>query len=135
MATQIKKHRVVLPTSMKNELQFLKRDFKKYNGITGTIRKITEYVDGDEVVVEKGEPRGIFAAVKDGKTVHIGFSLCNKKDVFNREFGQYIAIKRALNAADKNIVPRSLDGHLTDFIERCRSYYKDAEHFSFNVQQ
>lgn len=87
---------------------------------------------GPEAIVQviKGKKRGVVVAIAPGI---IGWSLCSKKDSFDREKGIGIALGRALTALamDDNDredfymeVPDSLVDIFNDMIERAEKYFQ-----------
>lgn len=56
------------------------------------------------VLIQRGPIIGMVVAIDDGV---IGWSLCNKKDIFNKEIAIDIAVKRAL--ISKNLSLRARD--------------------------
>ena len=69
---------------------------------------------------------GCFYAVKSNKDdafVSIGFSLCRKTDVFDKDLGLTIAHNRALYQRLSE-PPVSIKEDLLEFVNRCVRYYK-----------
>lgn len=60
---------------------------------------------------------------KDDALVSIGFSLCRKTDVFDKDLGLTIAHNRALYQRLSDF-PVSIKGDLLEFVNRCARYYK-----------
>lgn len=79
---------------------------------------------------KKRIPYGVVVAVKDGdQGYQIGFSLCNKKDRFNKKMALKIAIGRAFLKGSAyrscyHSAPRDVDRMLLIFNARCDKYYK-----------
>ena len=69
-----------------------------------------------------GHPLGVVCAL--GKK-DIGWSLCNKKDRFNKDFGLKIASARAVRSRIKRKdIPRRIIPILEKMEERAKRYYK-----------
>ena len=81
-------------------------------------------------------PYGVIVAVKnrDG-TFNTGYSLCNRKDRFNKKRALKIAIDRAVayehpgyQAVDekgKAYMPHDVSNLFSEFVTRCKKYYKN----------
>ena len=73
---------------------------------------------------------GVMAAFRHNEEVYIGWSLCSKQDVFDREFGIELAKNRAVKLFDYEYIsdkfPYSILGDLEMFIDRCVRYFKDG---------
>lgn len=82
-------------------------------------------------------PYGVVVAIKDIENGYrIGYSLCNKKDRFNKKRALEIALGRAFHGVnqidmkhhEKNNVnsatPHDVNRMLSNFNERCKKYYK-----------
>lgn len=80
-------------------------------------------------------PYGVVVAIKSDNGFRIGYSLCNKKDRFNKRMALKIALGRAseaLGSAFANtitigghgVIPHSIDRMLDKFESRCKKYYK-----------
>ena len=76
----------------------------------------------------KNRKIGIFVAMRIPETgkVHAGFSLCNKKDLFNKEFGENMALQRAVTSRVYQI-PRTVLEHQDYFNNRVKRYFKVSE--------
>lgn len=77
------------------------------------------------VRTKKRVPHGVLVAVKRGNGFICGYSLCNKKDRFNKR----MALKIAIGRADTSVVvveeaPHEVRKMLPSFVERCKKYYK-----------
>jgi hypothetical protein len=105
------------------------------NQITQKIWKYEKSRSGK--IIRRIKPIGILTAgrVEGTNAVAIGFSLCHKNDIFDRnlhtgrkdkKFGQRMATVRAARWLSKNHVdvPQSINNDLNTFIERCIIYYK-----------
>ena len=73
----------------------------------------------------KNIPHGVLVAVKCENGYRLGYSLCNKKDRFNKR----MALKIALGRADNNAVvgeptPHPVRKMIPAFLDRCKKYYK-----------
>ncbi len=56
----------------------------------------------------------------------IGWSRCNKKDTFSKEWGKELAIIRATNEQDRPMrVPQSMVVAMAEMTDRARRYYKE----------
>lgn len=82
------------------------------------------------VELEKGAIRGVVVALD--KDI-IGWSLCSKRDVFNKKIGLSIALNRAVKASSMtayervyfyNSIPFSLDELTGEMIMRSEEYFK-----------
>lgn len=75
----------------------------------------------------KGKILGIMVCEKFSEgTFGIGFSLCNKKDTFNRELGLAIAHKRAVFHAENAVssfIPFTAVNSVHEFMIRCAKYF------------
>ena len=73
---------------------------------------------------------GVMVAFRHDKEVYIGWSLCSKQDVFDREFGIGLAKNRAVKLFDYEYIndrlPYSILGDIEMFIDRCAKYFKDG---------
>jgi hypothetical protein len=77
------------------------------------------------VRTKKRVPHGVIIALKIGSGFICGYSLCNKKDRFNKK----MALKIAIGRADTRSViieeaPHEVRKMLPSFVERCKKYYK-----------
>jgi hypothetical protein len=79
---------------------------------------------------ENKNPRGVLVAVKQDESYKVGYSLCNKKDRFQKKMALKIALARAVQTPfnleqkldfDAGRVVRNM---LPKFVERCKKYYK-----------
>jgi hypothetical protein len=72
----------------------------------------------------KGNPRGVILAIKrpDG-TVGFGWSLCNRKDSYNKDFGYGIALRRATEGSNAAL-PRPVEKLKADFFDRAGKYFR-----------
>lgn len=79
---------------------------------------------------KKRIPYGVIVAVKDeDQGYRIGFSLCNKKDHFNKKMALKIAIGRAFLKGSAysscyDSAPRDVSRMFYIFNNRCKKYYK-----------
>jgi hypothetical protein len=78
----------------------------------------------------KNRTKGIIVAVKTpDNVVGIGWSLCMKKDRFNKMMGMHIAEGRAIKNATERVVvgypPHSIALTLEKFYDRCNKYFKE----------
>lgn len=79
---------------------------------------------------KEGKPIGVVLAIKDTKTntVTYGWSKCGEgkdgklKDSFNKEYGQFVAMKRAENSGLKN-VPAEMNDFILNFIKESKIYF------------
>ena len=74
----------------------------------------------------KRQKKGVLVAVPVDGQVRLGWSLCHKRDKFNKEFGKKIAISRALCGKQVKMPP-SLKDEMNMFVIRASRYYKDKE--------
>lgn len=77
-----------------------------------------------KTVKRSAPPVGVFVASKDDNgRIKIGWSKCNKKDIFDRQTGLTIAVNRmAVNRHDN--LPHTMIDQFEAFIRRCEEYYK-----------
>ena len=71
---------------------------------------------------------GMFVAFRDpdDNIVKAGYSLCNKKDQFDKAFAEDVAFNRA--SLERNFsMPRSLSSKAIEFNDRCKRYFKVDE--------
>jgi hypothetical protein len=81
---------------------------------------------------KKNIPLGVLVAIKTPEGFRIGYSLCNKKDRFNKNMALKIAIGRAgfgLELGSGESYPPSYPPHpvrkmISAFYDRCKKYYK-----------
>jgi hypothetical protein len=73
---------------------------------------------------KKGQRIGAIVATKSESGFNVGYSLCNKKDRFNKEMGLRIAFGRAEFEQISPEIPREIAKMLPEFIERCKKYYR-----------
>lgn len=80
---------------------------------------------------KKNVPHGVVVAVKTSDGFRIGYSLCNKKDRFNKKMALKIALGRAeVSSSNVDVVgghgaiPHPVDKVLPAFTNRCKKYYK-----------
>lgn len=72
-------------------------------------------------------PQGVIVALKKGNGFNIGYSLCNKKDKFDKSLALKIAIGRAQSDFESEkvrMVPQKIKNIVPSFLARCRKYYK-----------
>ena len=71
------------------------------------------------------DPIGCVVAVKEGDDVKVGWSLCNKKDQFNKFMAEKIALGRAQHNADSvGSVPQRLQKEMYEAVEYMRNRAK-----------
>lgn len=80
---------------------------------------------------KKNVPYGVIVGVKIEEGFGVGYSLCNKKDRFNKKMALKIAIGRVYqgNCIGEGLggVPNDVRRMAPGFIRRCNKYYfKDA---------
>ena len=78
---------------------------------------------------KKRVPYGVLVAVKNSDGFTCGYSLCNKKDRFNKKRALEIALGRAglTNGGLYNgIPPHEVRKMIPAFFERCKKYYKPS---------
>ena len=83
------------------------------------------------------KPIGVLFAKEVNGEVRYGWSLCNKCDSFDREFGKSLAEARAdkylpddlmeIDYDGNTRVPESMVDHLVNFSERAEKYFKNAK--------
>ena len=82
---------------------------------------------------------GVMAAFRHNEEIYIGWSLCSKQDVFDREFGIELALARATKLFDYEYIddkiPYSIFDDLEIFLDRCARYFKDAEYPAWVVTE
>jgi len=77
----------------------------------------------------KNIPHGVLVAIKTDEGFSIGYSLCNKKDRFNKRMALKIALGRAEWSGDPeervpDPLPHPVRKIIPLFWERCKKYYK-----------
>lgn len=77
---------------------------------------------------KKRVPYGVLVAVKNSDGFTCGYSLCNKKDRFNKRMALKIALGRAnfMNPVDATDAPHEVRKMIPAFFERCKKYYKPS---------
>ena len=78
-------------------------------------KRLIQFVRND-----KGVPIGCFVGFDKN---NIGWSLCNKKDKWDRKKAKEIASGRAV-LGSSTPVPKSIYGDWLKFCERCEKYFK-----------
>ena len=74
----------------------------------------------------KNRKKGVLVAVPIDNKVKFGWSLCHRRDKFDKNLGKKIAIDRAL--CDRKIkMPQSIRNDMNMFVIRATRYYKDKE--------
>jgi len=80
---------------------------------------------------KKNVPHGVIVAIKSDDGFSIGYSLCNKKDRFNKRMALKIAIGRAELSSDPAILamamPHPVKKMASAFWARCKKYYKVSQ--------
>jgi hypothetical protein len=69
-------------------------------------------------------PIGVMVAIKTADGFRFGYSLCNRKDKFNKEMALKIAFGRAESHENYEVVPHVIAKNHDEFIDRCNRYYK-----------
>lgn len=70
---------------------------------------------------KNGSLKGVIVGTKDG----VGWSLCCKKDRFNKDLGLSIAIDRAtVGTGVKVQIPAEISSHLMSMEDRRKRYFK-----------
>lgn len=72
-------------------------------------------------------PYGVVVGVKTPEGFALGYSLCNKKDRFNKKMALKIALGRATYSSCKppvGVEPHDIRKMMPAFFERCKKYYK-----------
>jgi hypothetical protein len=73
---------------------------------------------------KNGNPRGVLVAVKIHSGFACGYSLCNKKDRFNKNMALKIALGRAdVIDIQSDIPPHEVRKMMPAFLKRCEKYY------------
>lgn len=81
---------------------------------------VIQYVRG-----RKNIPHGVVVAVKVSDGFRLGYSLCNKKDRFNKRMALKIALGRAeTNQMVGSETPHPVRKMMPAFLDRCKRYYK-----------
>jgi hypothetical protein len=77
---------------------------------------------------KKRVPYGVLVAMKVGSGFICGYSLCNKKDFFNKKMALKIAIGRAntCSVVIEKALPHEVRKMLPAFFDRCKRYYKNG---------
>jgi hypothetical protein len=71
--------------------------------------------------------RGYLAAIREEKTVNIGWSFCNKKDHFEKDKGLMIAMNRAVNGTGNYVeIPRDVVEVLPEFYNQVARRFNDT---------
>lgn len=71
------------------------------------------------------KPFGMLVATKTENGFMVGYSLCNKKDKFDRNAGFRIAFGRSYSWKSlPEKLPKDVERALPSFIERCKRYYR-----------
>lgn len=76
---------------------------------------------------KKRIPIGVITAVKSECEYgfNMGYSLCNKKDRFNKKMALKIALGRANVVNDvQEVFPHEVRKMISSFVDRCKKYYK-----------
>ena len=83
-----------------------------------------------------GKPIGVLMGVrrdtlsrKESSEYSIGWSLCNKKDKFDKEVALDMAWNRAWkrSSLDQRALPEKVNDQIQPFIKRCRKYFKNCD--------
>lgn len=118
---------------MANMIEYVRRG--------GNKRYTNVYVNGARTAGKKqtnnkgGHKVGVMVAVECNDGVHIGWSLCNKTDVFDVDGGITRATGRALSDTTRPLA-QSMVKKMHRFIERVKHCYKDkAIHLSFSFPE
>jgi hypothetical protein len=74
---------------------------------------------------KQGNPIGILLSDNYAGVIEFGYSLCNKKDTYNKEKGHLIALNRLHNPKWLDL-PYSIDKQYNRFVERSKKYFKNA---------
>lgn len=69
-------------------------------------------------------PIGVMVAIKTIDGFRFGYSLCNRKDKFNKEMALKIAFGRAESHENYESIPHIIAKNYDEFIDRCNRYYK-----------
>jgi hypothetical protein len=73
----------------------------------------------------KGQPRGVVIAFKDNSNqVQLGWSLCNKRDKFDKQIGLHTAVERAAQQIWWTEVPDTVRKLLHEMRERSFRFFK-----------
>lgn len=93
-----------------------------------SVKYIRERSDMDLLLRHRGKPVGVvISQVVNGK-LWVGWSLANKKDKYERDFGILVAINR-LTPVDKLVsdtsVPHNVRRHAMFMVARSLAYFKD----------
>lgn len=80
---------------------------------------------------KKRIPHGVIVAIKspEGSSTPFvcGYSICNKKDRFNKKMALKIALGRAEKfGADGAVEPHDVRKMMPAFTDRCKRYYKNG---------
>lgn len=76
---------------------------------------------------KKNNKQGLLVAYSVADDVHIGYSLCSKKDEFDKAFAHIISIDRAIvwNKKVEITIPHSIRKEFYKFIGKCSRYFKN----------
>lgn len=83
-----------------------------------------------QYVRKKRIPYGVLVAVRHdpghGDGFFISYSLCSKKDLFNKRMALKIALGRASTGYNGDSIPHPVKKMIPAFYERCKKYYKQT---------
>jgi hypothetical protein len=109
------------------------------NCIHQRIFKLYKSRNGKTVCAKKLIGHAVAGRVSGSNTIAVGFSLCHRKDKYNKVGGHYKKTKRghgkqmAIARAerwhrrhDPIMVPPSIFAEMQKFMKRCEKYYKDS---------
>jgi hypothetical protein len=98
---------------------------------------IVQYKRKGKATTKKGKriKKGIMVAFPDAETgiVRFGFSLCCFRqkelpvDEFDLKFGTNLAVDRAMTDDRPLHIPTSMTKDFTNFVDRCKKYYKQID--------
>jgi|688.fasta_scaffold68742_12 hypothetical protein len=118
-------------------IQYIRRKRKNESLIKSAISKLT--IEEQKALgvynMRNRTPYGVMVAVKNSDgTFNTGYSICNRKDQFNKKRALKIAIDRAAayehpgffhhDNEGNNFMPHDLEKHFASFVNRCKKYYK-----------
>jgi len=70
---------------------------------------------------------GVLIGMKNQDSITVGWSLCNKKDQFNKDMALHIARERAMFGIGKSVnTPHLVNKQIDFFIDRCERYFKST---------
>lgn len=89
-------------------------------------RQLIKYLRKDKTK----EPKGIIVSFTEDNKIYVGYSLCSKRDAWDKELGFKIAINRAYFYGDNEYqiypIAQSAKNEFVKMIERSERFFKGA---------